>query len=58
MLKVLNEIKEKRLVQDYAIGGAIVALRWIESFFTKNLDIFILLGGKESEIQFQPIELS
>ena len=42
-LKVLNELKEKKLIEDYAIGGAIAALRWAEPFFTQDLDIFIVL---------------
>lgn len=42
-LQVLNELKEKGLIKDYAIGGAIAALRWTEPFFTQDLDIFILL---------------
>jgi predicted nucleotidyltransferase len=41
-LSVLNELKEKGLIKDYAIGGAIAALRWTEPFFTEDLDIFIV----------------
>lgn len=41
-LSVLNELKEKGLIRDYAIGGAIAALRWTEPFFTRDLDIFII----------------
>jgi len=58
-LKVLNELKEKGLIQDYAIGGAIAALRWIEPFFTQDLDVFILLKDeddkKEEVIDLSPI---
>ncbi|RKY38710.1 MAG: hypothetical protein DRP76_04110 [Candidatus Omnitrophota bacterium] len=56
-LKVLNELKQKGLIQDYAIGGAIAALRWIEPFFTQDLDIFILLKdkGKKEIIDLSPI---
>ncbi|MCD6539148.1 MAG: hypothetical protein J7K37_00360 [Candidatus Omnitrophica bacterium] len=56
-LKVLNELKEKGLIQDYAIGGAIAALRWIEPFFTQDLDVFILLKDKEKKevIDLSPI---
>jgi predicted nucleotidyltransferase len=48
-LKVLNEIKEKGLIRDYAIGGAIAALRWTEPFFTQDLDVFILLEKEANE---------
>lgn len=48
-LKVLNELKEKGLIKDYAIGGAIAVLRWTEPFFTQDLDIFILLEKEVDE---------
>jgi len=48
-LKVLNELKEEGLIRDYAIGGAIAALRWTEPFFTQDLDIFIVLEKEADE---------
>jgi len=48
-LSVLNELKEKGLIKDYAIGGAIAALRWTEPFFTEDLDIFIILEKEPDE---------
>ncbi|RLF40522.1 MAG: hypothetical protein DRN12_05250 [Thermoplasmata archaeon] len=42
-LKVFNELKREGLIKDYAIGGAIAALKWTEPFFTQDLDIFIIL---------------
>lgn len=48
-LNVLNELKEKGLIKDYAIGGAIAALRWTEPFFTQDLDIFIVLEKEADE---------
>jgi hypothetical protein len=41
-LEVINELKREKLINDYAIGGAIGALRWVEPFFTRDLDVFIL----------------
>lgn len=41
-IKVINELKQKGLIKDYAIGGAIAVLRWVEPFFTRDLDIFII----------------
>ncbi|MCK4244292.1 MAG: hypothetical protein KAX20_01560 [Candidatus Omnitrophica bacterium] len=40
---VMNELKREGLIKDYAIGGAIGALKWVEPFFTRDLDIFIIL---------------
>lgn len=57
-LKVLNELREKGLIKDYAIGGAIAALRWTEPFFTEDLDIFILLekgADEKGSIVLSPI---
>lgn len=48
VLQAFNELKENGLIRDYAIGGAIAALRWTEPFFTQDLDIFVVLFG-ESE---------
>jgi predicted nucleotidyltransferase len=41
-LKVINEMKEKGLINDYAIGGGIAALFYIEPFLTYDLDVFII----------------
>jgi hypothetical protein len=41
-LEVINELKREKLIYDYAIGGAIGALRWVEPFFTRDLDVFVL----------------
>ena len=36
-IEVMNELKEKGLIKDYAIGGAIAALRWVEPFFLHKI---------------------
>jgi len=41
-LKVINELKNKGLINDYAIGGGIAALFYIEPFLTYDLDVFII----------------
>ncbi len=48
-LGVINELKEKGLIKDYAIGGAIGVLRWVEPFFTRDLDIFIAYSAEVKE---------
>jgi len=50
VINILNELKDKGLIKDYAIGGAIAALRWVEPFFTRDLDVFIKLCEKEKNI--------
>ena len=46
-LKIINELKKKKLIKDYAIGGGIAALFYIEPFLTYYLDIFVILPSKE-----------
>jgi predicted nucleotidyltransferase len=57
-LEVINELKNEGLVKDYAIGGAVAALRWVEPFFTRDLDIFVIPLQERNEkkvISFLPI---
>ena len=56
-LEIINELKENGLIRDYAIGGAIGTLRWTETFFTRDLDIFITFRPKERKrvIDLSPI---
>ena len=46
-LKIINELKKNRLIEDYAICGGIAALFYIEPFLTYDLDIFITLPPEE-----------
>ena len=40
-LELIAGFKKQGLIEDYAIGGAIAVLKWVEPFFTRDLDIFI-----------------
>lgn len=48
-LKVINELKEKGLIDDYALGGGIAALFYIEPFLTYDLDLFILISEERKQ---------
>ncbi len=57
-LEVINELKRKGLIKNYAIGGAIGVLKWVEPFFTRDLDIFIVPFQETKDktlISFSPI---
>lgn len=41
-LEIINQLNQEGLVKDYAIGGAVAALKWVEPFFTRDLDIFVI----------------
>jgi hypothetical protein len=41
-LKLVKELKEKKVIQDFSIGGGIAALYYIEPILTYDLDIFFI----------------
>lgn len=48
-LKIINELKVTGLIDEYAIGGGIAALFYIEPFLTYDLDVFIIPIEKRLE---------
>jgi hypothetical protein len=42
-LAILNELKKAGLITDYAIGGGMGAVFYVEPFLTYDLDVFILV---------------
>lgn len=48
-LNVINELKQKNYMADYAIGGGIAALFYTEPFLTYDLDVFIVLSKKRNK---------
>jgi hypothetical protein len=47
-LKVLNDLVSRKIIDDYAIGGAMGAMFYVEPVSTFDLDIFIALPSAES----------
>ncbi len=47
-LEIINQMQDENLFVQYAIGGAIASLFYIEPVVTFDLDIFILLPPKEA----------
>ena len=39
-LAVINELKKRRIIEDYAIGGGIATIFYVEPILTYDLDIF------------------
>lgn len=48
-LKIINELKAKGLIEDYAIGGGIATIFYVEPFLTYDLDVFIIPSKKEKK---------
>ena len=46
-LLVINELKKHRIIEDYAIGGGIAAIYYIEPILTYDLDVFVILSQVE-----------
>ncbi|MBI2859855.1 MAG: hypothetical protein HYX90_12370 [Chloroflexi bacterium] len=42
VLKILNSLKRRRVIRDYAIWGAVAVMRYTEPFFTRDLDILVV----------------
>jgi hypothetical protein len=42
-LKIINQMRRKKVIADYAIGGAVAAIFYIEPLLTYDLDVFIFL---------------
>jgi hypothetical protein len=51
-LKVINQMKEDGIIENYAIGGAIAAMFYIDPFSTEDLDIFFAINGAGSALDF------
>jgi hypothetical protein len=49
-LKIINELKDKGIIIDYAIGGGIAALFYVEPFLTYDLDIFIIIKEEKKDL--------
>jgi hypothetical protein len=45
-LRVINQMKEDGVIENYAIGGAIAAIFYIEPFATEDLDIFVAIQAE------------
>ena len=42
-IAVLNDLVTHRVIEKYAIGGAVGAIFWVEPFDTVDLDVFVFL---------------
>ena len=48
VIAAIEDLKERGLIQDYAISGAIAQLFWDEAVVTFDLDVLVLLGPVEN----------
>jgi hypothetical protein len=56
VIRILNELVEKKIITDYAIGGAVGVIFYTEPFNTKDLDVFVIPQTAESGlVHLEPI---
>ncbi len=48
-IKVIKGMVKEGLINDYAVGGGIAAMFYIEPFLTYDIDIFILIERRKEE---------
>lgn len=49
-LKVINQMVKGGVIDEYAIGGAIAAIYYLEPFDTADLDIFVQVNAADSDL--------
>lgn len=54
-LKVLNDLVAEKVIKDYAIGGAMGAMFYMEAVSTIDLDVFVLFNDDLNLLPLQPI---
>lgn len=54
-LEVLNRLVAEKIIKDYAIGGAMGAVWYMEAISTMDLDIFVLFADETSLDPISPI---
>lgn len=54
-LEVLNKLVDEHVIRDYAIGGAMGALWYMEAITTMDLDVFVLFMDETSLDPIGPI---
>jgi hypothetical protein len=50
VFRVLNELRVERVIEDYAIGGAMAVLFYAEPARTYDLDVFVVLPGAPDDL--------
>lgn len=49
-LKLINRMVKTKVIKDYAIGGAIAAIYYLEPFDTADLDIFVQVETSDNDL--------
>jgi len=55
IIRLCNQLKKLGIIGEYAIGGGIASLFYIEPMFTQDVDIFITVKQKGELVNLSPI---
>jgi hypothetical protein len=55
-LKIINQMVKSGVIEEYAIGGAVAAIYYLEPFDTADLDIFVQVNAPGSDLTKQGSE--
>ena len=50
-IRILNNLKRRRIIRDYALIGAVAATAYMEPIFTEDLDIIVLVDTDEEYLK-------
>lgn len=53
-LKVINQMVAEKVIADYAIGGAVGAIYYLEPFLTQDIDVFMAFSTTPSGLIVSP----
>jgi predicted nucleotidyltransferase len=55
IIKLLNEMKEKKIIEEYAIGGATALIYYFEPIQTQDIDVFIAIQSSGLLANLNPV---
>lgn len=55
IIKLLNEMKEKKIIQEYGIGGATALIYYFEPIQTQDIDVFVVIDSSSLLVSLRPI---
>jgi len=55
LFQILNELKRKKIISEYAIGGGVATLVYVEPILTYDIDIFVVIKTKGPITLLSPI---
>lgn len=55
IINLLNEMKDKKIIQEYGIGGATALVYYFEPIQTQDIDVFVAIESSSLLVSLRPI---